>query len=184
MATLVVAVTVLDVAVNFPVFDPAASTIDAGTVAAMVLPLARVTVAPPAGAGALSVTVPVHVPPPDTDTGFSVTDATQAFTVSTAVFVVPASVVEIVTEALAATLWVVTANVALVVPAATITDAGTDAAAELLLESVTTEPPDGAGPFRVTVAVLVPAPVNDVGLRVKAFSNGMTVTAAVLVDPT
>jgi len=129
------------------------------------------------------VTVLVLVPPPDTDAGFSVTDATQAFTVSTAVFVAPASVAEIVTEAFAATLCVVKAKVALVAPAATVTDAGTDAAPELLLESVTTEPPKGAGPFKVTVAVLVPAPVNDVGVRVKAFSNGMTVSTAVLLDP-
>src|SRR5947209_1679050 len=114
MTTLVVVATVFEVTVNVPVVDPAAITTDARKVAALVLPLARATVAPPAGAGALSVTVPVLVPPPDTDAGFSVTDATQAFTVSTAVFVATASVAEIVTEAFAATLFVVTANVALV----------------------------------------------------------------------
>jgi hypothetical protein len=52
-----------------------------------------------------------------------------------------------------------------------------------LLESITTEPPDGAGPFRVTVAVLLPAPVNDVGLRVTALSRDMTVSTAALLDP-
>jgi hypothetical protein len=38
-------------------------------------------------------------------------------------------------------------------PPATVTDAGTTAAA-LLLVSVTTPPPVGAGPFKLTVAVV------------------------------
>jgi len=53
----------------------------------------------------------------------------------------------------AATALVLTVNVALVAPAATVTLDGTLAAVVLLLESVTTAPPDGAAPLKVTVPV-------------------------------
>jgi hypothetical protein len=52
-----------------------------------------------------------------------------------------------------ATALVLTANVALVAPAATVTLEGTLAAVVLLLESATCAPPDGAGPLNVTVTV-------------------------------
>src|SRR5271169_1115172 len=45
----------------------------AGTVATAVLPLEKITTAPPAGAGALSVTVPVEELPPTTMAGFKLT---------------------------------------------------------------------------------------------------------------
>src|SRR5260370_726805 len=48
---------------------------------------------------------------------------------------------------------VLTVNVALVAPAATVTLEGTLATAVLLLEGVTTAPPDGAAPLKVTVPV-------------------------------
>lgn len=48
---------------------------------------------------------------------------------------------------------VLTVNVALVNPAATVTLEGTVAADVLLLESATTDPPAGAGPLSVTVPV-------------------------------
>jgi hypothetical protein len=56
-----------------------------------------------------------------------------------------------VTEAEAATAEVETLKVADVFPAATVTDAGTEAAAALLLESVTIAPPEGAVLERITV---------------------------------
>ena len=87
-----------------------------------------------------------------------------------------------VTELEVATALVVTLNVPLVAPAGTVTLAGTLAAA-LLLESETTAPPLGAGPFRITVHVgeEVP-PVTLAGLRPREEgTGGTTVSAAVCV---
>ena len=63
----------------------------------------------------------------------------------------------------AATALVLTVNVALVAPAATVTLDGTLATVVLLLESVTTAPPDGAAPLSVTVPVEEFPPVTLVG---------------------
>ncbi len=95
-----------------------------------------------------------------------------------------------VTAADAVTALVLAVNVALAAPAATVTLAGTLAAAVLLLESVTSAPPDGAGPLNVTVPVedCVP-PITLVGLSVREESvtagggAGATVIEAVLVTP-
>jgi hypothetical protein len=83
----------------------------------------------------------------------------------------------------AATAPLVTPNVALVAPAATVTLAGT-VAAGLLLESVTCAPPAGAGPFSVTVPVEEPPPVTLAGLRLSEETlGGTTVSEAVWVPP-
>src|SRR5437588_118920 len=68
---------------------------------------------------------------------------------------------------------VLTVNVALVAPAATVTLEGTVAAAVLLLESATCAPPAGAAPLNVTVPVedCVP-PITLVGLSVSEESVG------------
>jgi hypothetical protein len=58
---------------------------------------------------------------------------------------------------------VLTVNVAVVAPAATVTLAGTLAAVVLLLESVTSAPPAGAGALSVTVPVEELPPVTLVG---------------------
>jgi len=63
----------------------------------------------------------------------------------------------------AATALVLTVNVALVAPAATVTLEGTVAAVVLLLESATCAPPEGAGPLKVTVPVEEFPPVTLVG---------------------
>src|SRR5258708_37691237 len=62
-----------------------------------------------------------------------------------------------------ATEPVLTANVALVAPAAIVTLEGSLAVVVLLLESVTCAPPDGAGPLNVTVPVEEFPPVTLAG---------------------
>lgn len=59
-----------------------------------------------------------------------------------------------------------TVNVALVAPAATVTLAGVLATVVLLLDSVTTAPPAGAAPLSVTVPVEEFPPVTLVGFSV------------------
>ena len=89
---------------------------------------------------------------------------------------------EILTDALLATGLVVAVNVAVVAPAATVTLAGTCAAAVLLLESVTTAPPTGAGPFNITVPVDGFPPTTDVGLKLTELRvAAVTVSVAVRV---
>ena len=65
-----------------------------------------------------------------------------------------------------ATGVVVTENVAVVAPAATVTLGCTCAAAVLLLDSVTMAPPEGAAEAKVTVPVDEVPPITDVGLNV------------------
>jgi len=95
MVTGVDVVTALVLTVNVALLAPAATVTLAGTVAVDVLLLVRVTAAPPAGAGPLSVTVPVEdCAPPVTVVEFSVSvesvgEACGA-TVSEAVWVTPA----------------------------------------------------------------------------------------------
>jgi hypothetical protein len=89
-----------------------------------------------------------------------------------------------VTEALLATGLVVTGNVAVVAFAATVTLAGTVEAAVLLLDSVTTAPAAGAGPFNVTVPVVEVPPITEVGLKLTEVNVvAVTVRVAVLVTP-
>ena len=70
-------VTAVVLAVKVAEVAPAATTTFAGTEAAA-LPLKRVTVAPPDGAGPVKVTVPVEEIPPTTLFGLKETDASTA----------------------------------------------------------------------------------------------------------
>ena len=73
------------------------------------------------------------------------------------------------------TALVLTVNVALLAPAATVTLAGTVAVGVLLLVRVTGAPPVGAGPLSVTVPVEDCAPpVTVVGFSVSVESVGLT----------
>jgi hypothetical protein len=83
------------------------------------------------------------------------------------------------------TALVLTANVALVLPVATVTFAGAVAAVVLLLVRLTTAPPAGAAPLRVTVPVELLPPVTLVGFSVseETVSATLTVREAVFVLP-
>ena len=85
------------------------------------------------------------------------------------------------------TALVLTVNVALLAPAATVTLAGTVAAAVLSLIRETAAPPLGAGPLRVTVPIEGDPPVTLIELSATAESVvepcGATLSEAVLVTP-
>jgi hypothetical protein len=66
---------------------------------------------------------------------------------------------------------VVTAKVADVAPAATVTDPGTWAAAVILETKLTTAPPGGAGPVKVNVPVEGLPPTTEIGIRVKELRS-------------
>src|SRR5437588_240525 len=147
---------------------PAGTVTMAGTLAAP-LPLERVTCAPPAGAGPLSVTVPVEdCTPPTTLVGFSVSEATVGgVTVSAADLLAPPYDAEMVITVDVATALVLTVNVAVVLSAGTTTLGGMLANA-LLLERLTCVPPAGANPLSVTLPMegCGPPPVTLVGFNV------------------
>ncbi len=79
---------------------------------------------------------------------------------------------------------VLTTNVFVVAPAATVTEPGTVAAA-LLLVNATTAPPAGAAALSVTVPVLFAPPGTAVGLTLTPTraAGGFTVSVAVLATP-
>jgi hypothetical protein len=80
-------------------------------------------------------------------------------------------------EAVSVAAWAVftavtvAAKLALVAPAATVTDAGT-VTAELLLLRFTANPPVGAAPLKFAVQLSVPEPVIDPLAQLKPFSTG------------
>lgn len=146
--------------------------------------LASVTPAPPAGAGPLSVTVAVDELPPTTLVGFKLSEeGVGALTVRFAVRITALYVAEIEAVVVLATAVVVTGNVAVVAPAATVT-LGPTWAAGLLLASVITAPPAAARPVSVTVPVEELPPTTVAGLRDTVESDaGLTVNPALFVVP-
>src|SRR5947208_9537934 len=78
------------------------------------------------------------------------------------------------------TVFVVTLNVAVVAPAATVTDpdAGTVATLGLLLVNATTAPPAGAAALSVTVPVLFAPPVSVAGFSVIEARVAVTLVAS------
>jgi hypothetical protein len=141
-----------EVAVNVPLWAPAATVIVAGTVAAEVLLEVKLIVRPPVGAGLLIVTVPVELVPPATEVGLRLSPETVgAVTVKFPDPVEELEVAVMVTGVFAATADVVIAATPLVAPAAIVIDAGAVAAGELD-DRLTTYPPGGAALEIVTVA--------------------------------
>jgi hypothetical protein len=181
-------VTTVVLTVKVALVAPAGTVTLAGSQAAPSL-TDSMTVAPPAGAGPLSVTVPVEEAPPTTVVGFSVSDesvAAAGVTVSEAVRATPLYDAEIVTDVDELTGLVLTAKVAVVAPLATVTLDGTVATLVLLLESDTTAPPLGAGALKVTVPVDEFPPATLAGLTLSEDSvaaAGVTVSEAVRVTP-
>src|SRR5687767_7272642 len=98
-------------------------------------------------------------------------------TVSVAVRAAPPNVPVIVADVDAVTDDVLTTNVALKAPAGTVTLVGTVAALVLLLDSVTTAPPDGAALVRLAVPCEVLPPTTLAGLSAMPASDGAWVKA-------
>ena len=150
MVTLIGAGTLVVVMLNLADVAPAATVMVAGTVTDA-SELLSVTAAPVDGAGPVRYTVlEVDATPPTKAAGGVRANNVTGFTAKVAALLTPPYAAEIVTVDAAETLLVVISNFAEVAPAATITLAGTLAAALELL-NVTTAPVDGAGPVRYTV---------------------------------
>jgi hypothetical protein len=181
IVTGVDAVTALVAIAKVALVAPGGTDTPAGTVAAA-LPLDRETAKPPAGAGDVSVTVPCAEEPPVTLVGLTDTDESDAgggggVTVSVALRAVPPNAPLIVRDVDAVTDAVLTANVAPKAPAGTVTLAGTVAALVLLLDSVTTAPPEGAAPVRLAVPCELLPPTALAGLSAIPASEGASVNA-------
>jgi hypothetical protein len=99
---------------------------------------------------------------------FNVPD--QGLITRVADLVTPDRAALMVAEVWVFTLVVLTVNVALLIPAATMTVPGRVAADEVLL-STTERPPVGAGEPRVTVPMLDVPPLTEVGLSVREASD-------------
>jgi len=140
----------------------------------------------PRGAGPFSVTVPVVACPEPTLFGlYESCVTTGGTTVNIPLKVFPLGRVAVMLAVIAtATEKVVTVKVPLVAPPAMLKDAGTDAAAEELLISVTVSPAAGACPLSVTVPVLEVPPVTVEGFRVtELITAGSTVKVPIAVVP-
>jgi hypothetical protein len=151
------------VAMNTALVEPAATVTEAGTVSAVLLPESATT-RPPVGAAALRVMVQEVIPPAVIELGAQerLLGMGGGVTVTEAVLEVPLPVAVTVTAVLAETAPAVAKNEALVVPAATVTEAGTESAV-LLSESATVKPPVGAAPVNVAVHVEALFETTDVG---------------------
>ena len=124
---------------------PAGTVTDVLTGAKFVLLLESWTARPPEGAGPLRLTCPPELWRATTLVGSRVMeDSTGGTTVNWMVLVTPRAEAAMVTVVDCATGTVVTAKLAVIAPAGTVTDTGTVAAAVLLLLSWTTRPNAGA----------------------------------------
>ena len=156
MVTAFGTATVLVVTANVAIIAPGATVTEPGTVAAMGLLLVSVTTAPPAGAACRASPCRCSRRPV-TVAGLTLKPTNAGFSVSVEIVDAPTHLAVMFACVGTVTFLVVTANVFVFAPAATVTDAGTVAALRLLLVSVTTAPPAGAALVSVTVPVLLRA---------------------------
>src|SRR5436190_13364322 len=154
-----------------------------GTVASTLSLHDPLPISPPAGAAAPSVTLPVLPTGPVTAAGLTLTPISGGFSVSVTILDAPRDVAVMLACVTAVTVLVLTANVALFAPAATVTDGSTVAAFRLLLVSVTTAPPAGAALVSVTVPVLSAPPISTEGFIVTEPSSVFTTSPIDLEMP-
>ena len=135
------------------------------------------TTAPPAGAAPDRLTVPITESPPTTLVFASViaASATRALTVSAGDWLLLPFIDAVMAAVPGANAVMV--NVALDAPAATVSVAGTEATATLLLTSERLEPPAGAAAESVTVPCPVPPATTLVALSETADTAVVTVGA-------
>ena len=191
MVTDVDAPTAAVVTVKDTLVAPAGTVMLPGVVAADVLLLASVTMAPPLGAAPDSVAVPWTLPPPTTLVGLSAIEESvgvDGVTVNVADCVTPPPDTEIVTTVCTVTAEVKTLKPPLSVPAGIWTLAGTEATAGLLLvrAKVSSGPANGSGDAMVTrPKELPPNPTVEVGLSVNDEGGccGVNVTGACTLTP-
>ncbi len=172
---------------NVAVVMPLGINTNGGTDTAKLL-LSNPTATPVTGACPVRVIVIVDEFPPTTDEGLAVNALTERLlTLIKAVLVIPPDVAVIVAETSLASVAVVTVKVAWVDPAGIETDGGTPTE-RLLLVSMTSSPPEGAGWAKVMVPTELVPPITVVGLIVKLLratelKNGLTPTSRA-PDPT
>lgn len=155
-----------------------------GTVPIALL-IARLTIDPPAGAGADKVTVPVVLVPPTTDVGDIVSPSSVACSsVSVAVPVLAPIAAVIVADTGETTAEVVTVKVADVAPAAIATVAGTETYPEFDL-SENVSPPTGAALAKVTAPVTDVPPITEVGdtETAKLGAGSIFSNSVIVVEP-
>jgi len=144
-----------------------ANTVTLDCTVALELLEAKLIPTPPVAAGPDNVTVPVAFCPPINDVGETETlRRAGALTVKVAVFDTPPYVLVIVADDILCTAIVLTVNVPVDEPAATVTEAGT-VTFDQLDDKLTVTPPVGAGPARVTVPVDEEPPRTAVGDRAR-----------------
>jgi len=165
----VVVVTAVVVTVKVAEVAPAGIVTETGTVAPLMLEV-KVTVMPPAGAGAFRVAVPV--------------EEESASGVSTRVLVteLPLNVAVMLTSVVTLTALVTIEKFTCVLFAGTVIDAGTTAA-ELLDTRVTTEPPAGAATGIITAfEVVVEPPPVVLGFKLSVINVGVLTVSTALAD--
>jgi len=148
-----------------------------GTIAEVAL-LASVIEVPPVGAAPVRVTVAVEDTPPTTFVGFKVNEERAAAVTTRFCVLATPSIAVIIAVACPAMGTVEMLNVAIVLPPATTTEAGS-VATLLLLARLTAMPPTGAAVARVMVPMELLPPNRDVGLKLNdCNTGGLTVKLA------